>query len=251
MRSRTSAAALSASFSSRKSHADLALLGTADGGDHIHRIDPAIESSRGLVTWDSITSAEGPGVAHAHRDHGLVDLGVFTPPSGGETHGLPARPAGTGRWRTPVNGWRFQQVAWRASGNVRNAELRKTGRRASGVQAAWWRSADSGTGWRPAKGQDAGAAAVRRTDTGWDAAEDAVAGGSAPAAERPAEAGPVPPRAPLCRRVAGAAAPPLPPHHRRKMPFHHLHKPWVRAPSRRGAPQPPGCPLPGQPPLNT
>ena len=38
---------------------------------------PAIESSSGLVTCDSITSAEAPGSARAHGDHRLVDPRVL------------------------------------------------------------------------------------------------------------------------------------------------------------------------------
>ena len=60
VRSRTSAAALSASFSSRKRTliwlCSARLMEVMTSTASI----PAIESSRGLVTWDSITSAEAP-----------------------------------------------------------------------------------------------------------------------------------------------------------------------------------------------
>ena len=74
-------------FLQPESHADLALLGTADGGDDVHCVDPGNRIFEGLGHLRLDHLRRGPGVAHAHRDHGLVDLGVLTDRQAGKTHG--------------------------------------------------------------------------------------------------------------------------------------------------------------------
>ena len=98
---------------------------------------PAIESSSGLVTCDSITSDEAPDQRRADRDHRLVDRGYSRTDSRvNDTSADQHAAAATSRSRTPAGGSRFRTAASQLFGRLRRAGRAGTPPAATATPAA-------------------------------------------------------------------------------------------------------------------